>query len=32
MDAILVKIVVVLGSGVALVLVLTWYFCDPDDG
>lgn len=32
MDDVFVKVLVVLGSCVVMVLVLTWYLCDPDDG
>jgi hypothetical protein len=31
-DDILVKFLVLLGSCEVLVLVLTWYACEPDDG
>jgi hypothetical protein len=30
-DDILVKVIVLLGSCVAMGLVLIWYLCDPDD-
>jgi hypothetical protein len=30
-DDLLVQVLVVLGSGVVLVLILSWYICGPDD-
>ena len=32
MDDVLVKTIVLIGSGVVMVLLLAWYTCEPDDG